>query len=691
MEKEELEAILHYYDDLYYNQDTSEIDDVEYDSLKNYYVEKYGEYNYVPGEASDKFEKFEHTTYVSSLDKVQITEENKIREHLKRLWPVVIQPKMDGLTIVCYRVGNKVIYVTRGNGRIGEIVTITVEQVEGLGEPFVFPVRMEVVMLHSYFDEINKEREEQGLKPYDNCRNAAAGMLRNLDPSKVKGLKAFAYNLLFGDEDEDPYEDDEEEDENPNATAQVQIEYLKNNGWNTVNSYVPENIDDAVNYIMNYDRESLDYDIDGLVIKHNGNIKFGQTEHHPLNAVAVKFVPPGAWTKIIGIKNTVGRTGKITPVIQLQPVQIAGSTVTKATGDNYEILAAKGLVAIETYKKFGEPLTEAYVVKSNDVIPKMLEVRYNNHKDMENIYAYTVIPPDKCPACGGPIKKIGVNLFCTNELCSGKAVNRLIHMASKEGFDIEGLGEETAPKLIDKAKEIYKKTLNQMKMTDEVATCEKEACDPEMYEIFENKLKYLHPSLIYDLSYKDILSIEGFAELSAQKLYKAIQKSKVLPFNKFLYGCGIPLVGKKAARDIAEFYFNDKQNELFEFIDDYNNGFKKLRTLKGIGEETINNINKYYDALIVPFGDYIDDYQDVIPKKKAANQKTFVITGEFEIPRKDIKKMIEEAGHKLTGSVSSKTFALLAAPGESGTEKYKKAESIGTKIVNSIEELKDLF
>lgn len=685
MNKKELEDFLNYHNHLYYDLDSPEIDDDEYNEYKDKYVEQYGEYNYVPGNVSDSFEKYEHSTYVSSLDKVKINEEEKLRENIKRLWPIVIQPKMDGLTIVTYPDGTQ---VTRGTGHIGEIVTNNVNKADGIGTPFsAFPVRSELVMLHSEFNRVNEERIANGLETFKNCRNAAAGMIRNLDNSKIQGLKIFAYNLLFNDEGEDyeDYDDDDEEEseECENASAQTQIDYLKLNNWNTVDSYEPKDIEDAMNYIMNFDRESLDYDIDGLVIKHNGSKKFGQTEHHPLNAIAVKFVPAGAWTKIKDIKWTIGRTGKLTPIAILEPVEINGSTIKKATLHNINIINMLNLNTINFKGKFGQPLTEVYVIKSNDVIPAITDVR-NDITDLHNVYCKSIFEPKQCPICGSELRKENNLSYCDNKTCESKILNRLIHLAQRDAFNIRDLGEETCEKLINKYKEIMEKTLTQIMNSQEVAGPEDDYIDEE--ELVTDKLKKLHPSLIYELSKKNILSLEGFAEKSAQTLYDNIQKSKNITFEKFLYGCGIPLVGRRAARDIAEAYY---PNELSNFVDDYYNNFKKLQKVKGIGTATINSIINYYDDYIVPFGEFMN-ITDYIPKKKSSNQLTFVITGEFDISREEIKKEIEDAGHKVTGSVSKKTDYILIGE-KAGKTKLEKAEEFNIKILNSLDELRQLL
>jgi DNA ligase (NAD+) len=687
MNQEELKTLLQTYDDAYYNNDTSLISDYEYDALKNEYVEKYGEYDYVPGDAAKDSKKYNHTTNVSSLDKLQITDEAGIRKEIERLWPVVIQPKMDGLTLVTYPDGT---HVTRGNGHIGEIVTEKANKVAGIGESIAFPIRSEVVMLHSEFDRLNKERVVQGLKPFENCRNAAAGMLRRNESDKVEGLKAFAYNMLF--EEQDPDDLDEDEEPEVNASAQTQIDALKLINWNTVDSYIPKDIDDAFDYIMNYDRTVLDYDIDGLVVKHNGPKNFGETSHHPLNAIAIKFAPEGGWTTLRNIEWSVGRTGKTVPKAIFDPIYILGSEVKAATLHNFGIVKAHKLDNI-TLKGKSESITEVFVIKANDVIPAITKVRVKEN-DGHNIYVRRNYEPTKCPDCGSELRKERDQLFCDNESCSSRILNRLIHLAGRDYFNIEDLGEETAIKLITKYKDKMNKEFNIMlnaeKQLNKTERFFYEQSETGSQEI-KRKLNNLHPSFIYELTLDDIKSLDGFAEKSATNLYNEIQKSKVIDFDKFLAGCGIPLVGRRAAKDIAEFYYKEGSSELAEFAKDHADDFTKLSKLKGIGPETINSLLKYYDSYLVPFGEYGFTFKNVIPKKKATNQMNIVITGEFEISRKEITAMIEEAGHKVSGSVSSKTNYLLAAPGEEGTSKFKKATEIGTKIIHTLKELEEVL
>lgn len=663
--KDALEALLKYHDDKYYNQDNPEISDEQYDALKKSYVDLYGEYNYVPGEATANLKKYEHTTNVSSLDKVQITEVNKVKEHIHRLWPVIIQDKMDGLTVVTYPDED----VTRGNGSVGEVITDKMKYVDGTGNRIGFPIRSEVVMLKSEFNKINEERIANGEEPFKNTRNAAAGMLRQLDPSKVKGLKAFAYNIIYEEERNDSY---------------AQILSLNTWNWNTVNTYIPETEEDALNYILEYEekyRKSLDFDIDGLVIKHNGGKDFGYTGHHPKGAVAVKFEAKGEWTTLNRIVWQVGRTGKITPVAEFEPIDLEGSTITRATLHNYGIIEALGLNTIAYHGKY-DPVTKVKVIKANDVIPAIVEVNHPESGD----YVKLIDEPKECPICKGEVNKINDQLFCINPSCESKITGRLVHLAQKDAFNIEGLSEETAKKLIAKYRSILETVLHQMDMAEEAGEL------VEDYDMLSNKLNTMHPSFIYDLSLDDLKTLPGFAEKSATKLYNEIRNSLTIPFNKFLYGCGIPLIGRSISKDIAEFYYDKPgSSEFYAFLLDYNNDFKLLRQMNGIGTEMINSLKNNLDTMLDPFGYYDFEITDVIPKKKASNQLTFVITGEFDIPRKDIKGMIEDAGHKVSGSVSSKTNYLLAAPGEEGTTKYKKAISLNTPIINSIENLKEIL
>jgi DNA ligase (NAD+) len=636
-----LKTLLDYYDDMYYNQNSSSISDAEYDALKKKYLEQTGkeEYDYVPGEAQNDFEKFEHWTNVLSLDKVQITEIDKIKKHLERLWPVVIQPKMDGLTLVTYPNG---VHVTRGNGVVGEIVTQNANKSQGLGIVLTTPIRSEVVMLHSEFDKINIEREKQGLEPFENCRNTAAGMLRNLDSSKVRGLKAFAYNYLYTD----PMDYSENS---------KQIELLKKLNWNTVDSYEPTDIDDAMEYIMNYDRNTLDYDIDGLVIKSNSLRDFGETGHHRRDSVAIKFEAEGDWTQLLDITYQVGKTGKITPVAEVAPVKIMGSTITRATLHNGAIMKALGLTHIFIDKN---NKTFVKIIKANDVIPKIVDVRHENPDGMHS-YIKNIIEPERCPDCGEPTEYKNDLLYCVNDNCESQIAGKIELLASREALDIEGLSEATVEKMLD------------------------------LYEESDLSEKYAPPmTLPFFFDYEEILNLPGFAEVSAKKLYNNIQKAKTPKLKNFIYAANIPLIGKSASEDIANYVIN-----LDGLLKEVENCYTGIATIKDIGPTMIENLKKYGEIRIVSL--LAADINPIAVEKKKvkvqSNQLTIVITGAFEIPRKEIENMIKESGHKTSGSVSRKTSYLLASPGEESTTKYLNAIELGVNIIHTLDELKDML
>lgn len=654
--KEALAALLKYHDDLYYNQDAPVLSDAEYDELKRQYVELYGEYDYVPGEASADSVKFEHPVRVTSLDKVQVTEVDKLKAHLERLWPVIIQPKMDGLTLVSYPDNDEVImgtidykHVTRGNGTIGEIVTSKVYAgVDGIGTTGIIvhkAVRSEVVMLKQYFDPINKKRIAEGKEPFKNLRNAAAGMLRNKDVSKVEGLKAFAYNIIS-------------EEENF-CTAEQQIEILKDWKWNTVDTYIPKTIDEAIEYITTYDekyRDDLEYEIDGLVIKHNGNKKFGQTAHHPNNAIAVKFEAEGGWTTLNRVVWQVGRTGKIVPVAEFEPIEILNAEVTRATLHNYGIMKAMDLIAILHKGKYHNPLTKVYVIKANDVIPKIIKVEQPDVTD-SNIYMDLIHEPTCCPECKGEVEKLNDQLFCINPDCPAKLQGQIELLASRDALNIEGLSEMTIEKMIQYVK--------------------------------ENKLDLFRPldfTLPFWFTYEEILKLPGFAPVSAKKLYDNIQKAKDTELKRFIYASNIPLIGRSASEAMANTLLTVEA--LVEEIDN----FEKTSQIPDFGPKMINSLKKYgqgHFSLLWDAGVRPRPVEKVV--KKADVQLTIVITGAFDIPRKEIETMIKDAGHKTSGSVSKKTSYLLASPGEEGTTKYIKAKELDIPIINTINELKELL
>lgn len=615
-----LKEYLQELDNAYYNKGEALVSDAEYDSLKTQYLKSINqnEYNYVPGEATSN-SKVAHKYPVLSLDKVQMNDTETLRKRLTEIFPVVIQPKFDGLTGVYY--GDEDIYVSRGNGKIGDDITIKVKAgVKGLGERQDYIVRGEILMLKSEFESINKERIVKGEEPFKNPRNATAGMLRNDDLSKIKGLYFYAYNIL-ADEGDIPFEEE--------------MQILKENGWITPINYIPETVDDAIEYLTSFNRNSLDYEIDGLVAKHIGNKKFGFTAHHPKNSIAIKSEQTGVWSVLESVEWSTGKTGIVAPVANIKPVDILGSTVSRVTLHNIDYINSFSLA-------IGK---EIRVIKANEIIPRIIESKGEGVE--------TIRVPDICPSCGSKTEFENNILYCKNPECEAQLSNKIINLASREGLNIEGLSEATVEKMIDYAK--------------------------------KNNVK-LKLTLPFVFQLKDILKLEGFKDKSATKLYNNIQKAKNPELKNYIYATNIPLLGKSTSEDIANTLLT-----LDNLVEDCKECFKKTSRIKGIGKELINNLNIYGSAILQEFDEVNIVPKSVAKKKIAENQLTIVITGSFDIPRKEIEKIIKDAGHKTSGSVSAKTSILLASEGEESSSKYKKAVSLNTKIINSLDELKKIL
>lgn len=630
---EHLKKQLEYYDDLYYNKDKPEIEDNVYDSLKEEYLALTGEeeYDYVPGVSSTN--PYVHMAPVLSLSKVKIKEQDKLRAELERLWPVVIQPKLDGLTLIDYPDGK---LVTRGDGSIGDDITSkigsfgptnnAIKDLNGIGTNPNAPVRGEVVMTYKAFTEANENRESTGKTCFKNPRNAAAGILKNEDIKYP--LHFIAYNILT-------------KDESNNNT--VQLDELEKAGYDSIlkYTYIPNSIDDAIEYINNYDRDSLDFQIDGLVIKHNGDKTFGFTNHHPKSDFAVKFNAESKWTDLEFIDILVGRTGKIVPRANFKPVDIDGSQVSKATLHNPLMTEALGL-------NYTNCSFNLLIEKANDIIPAVIKVkRYND----ENSEPYDVNTLDECPVCNSKLDKSNIDWYCRNEDCPAKLIGRLVHMCSKQALNIEGLSEKTLEKILD----------------------------------LKSDIKDI--SLVFNLTKDDIIELEGFKDKSANKLLNSINTAmEKVDLDKAIYSAGMPNVGRTASKLIAKEY-----KEMSLLIDDlmYNQSVlrNRLDKIEGIGDKIISSLikRKHYLLELLP---YIKSINPVEDNSTASIDNTFVITGSFEISRDDIKKLIESRGGKVSSSVSKKTDYLVA--GEKAGSKLLKAVDLGVRVI-SLNELKNIL
>lgn len=649
MNQQEFLNLLKKYEEAYYSGEPL-VSDEEYDVLKEQYVSQYGEYDFVPSEGDTGFKRVKHLYPLKSLDKVQLSDKDKLRKEITRLWPVVIMPKFDGLSI---EIQPNLKFITRGNGEKGDDVTaqcmqITdINELKGLKFENNGPLRAEIIMTHSDFNTLNAERETAGLKLYDNCRNTAAGMLRNLDLNKVKGLTVMIYENL-GSTSAHSLSIQAIE----STIGQDVLDRIDNIRITPV--YKPVDIDAALNFLDNLEnfRKLIDYDIDGWVVKSDLDNSLehfgGYTGHHPKNAFSVKGEAKGAWTKINSITWQVGKEN-ITPVAELEPVYIDGSTISRATLHNVSFLKAIGLNDIII--NGGRTLVK--VVKANDVIPKIIKVK--REYDSEEVAIDTVQAPTKCPICGGEtaIKDSDSDseiLICTNEDCSAKIQAKAELMASRDALDITGLSEGTIAKILD------------------------------TYEVNSHEE-------ILSITKEHLLALDGFAEKSAQSLYNAIQKAiKKQSIDKVLYASAIPLIGKSTAKDICKVYTIKELSNILAKSD--TDAVKDLCKIKGIGKETANSLVKHKDKFRLMFV-AINEVTDIAVKDNNPNKEQYsiCITGQ----REPFKTIIESAGHKVTSSVSKKTKALIAADGDLTTSKAVKAIELKIPIIKTVEELEELL
>lgn len=626
---DELKELLDSYDEAYYNLDAPVITDREYDAIKQRYLALVmGEETHVGGGVSDKFRKVPHLEPILSLEKVK--DKGTLAKKIREFKCGAIQPKLDGLTIVVYgenTLDSEPIYSTRGSGSRGENISDTASLVPGLLPIKNIAYRAEVFMPKAEFEKLNKERIANNEEPFSNPRNAAAGMLRQLDKSKVKGLTYMAYNIL-----------------NTTMSEEDQLKLLKLHGIKTVPTKFFDDNDksraNAVDWIINFSKEARDnlpYEIDGMVIKSNlpdARAIFGETGHHPKSAIAYKYPTEVVWTTLREVIWQLGKLGNVTPVAVFDPVSILGSVVSRATLHNMDYIRALGLNLDRRIA----------VTKANEIIPKVIQV-----EDIQKNSIYKGISePTHCPICYSVLESKGANLYCRNIMCEGMIIAQIEHMS--KALEIDGLSTKTITKMFDNG--------------------------------------YLNSKTdIFHVTVDQIQALEGYAKLSAEKLYSSIQGArKNVPFHKFLYACGIPLLGRTASKAIAKTFIplgTDSHTPLQQISIDIN-FFKgdKLRAIDGIGEALVNNIAHNIETLNV-MKKYIDvDFENNMVTHTPMKQLTFVITGALYRGTRDAyKEKIESLGHKLSGSVSKKTDYLVTNE-TTQTTKRQKAEDLGVSIID---------
>lgn len=643
---DELVEILNEANYNYHVLDQPTISDQEFDKLlRELFIleEKYPEYvredsptHRVGGTVLEEFQKVTHAIPMMSLGNVFNEEEIRLfdqRIRKENITPqYVCELKIDGLSVsLHYEKGKLITAATRGDGTVGEDITANAKTIKTIPltikQPIDIEVRGEIYMSKETLKKINKEREQKGQPLLQNCRNAAAGSIRQLD-SKIaasRQLDCWIYHLP-----------------NPEdygiKTHWEALKFMKELGFKTnPNNLLVTDVEGILSYISakSEERSHLPYDIDGVVIKVN-NIdeqkQLGFTAHHPKWATAYKFPAEEVLTKLTDIIFTVGRTGKITPNAVLEPVIVAGSTISRATLHNEDYVIAKEL-------KIGDIVS---IHKAGDVIPEIGEVKKERRTGKEKEFEMI----KTCPMCGEFIyKKEGqVDYYCINPLCPARHIEELCHFVSRKAMNIDGLGER-------------------------------------IIEDFYN-LKYIEkiPDIYKLARYHDELTeLEGYGQKSVDNLLEAIENSKKNSLERLLFGLGIPNVGEKTSKLLATHY------QILDHLMAASQ--EELNTIPDIGEIIAKSITDFFSEeknirIIEELKELGLNMTYTGPKVEINDNfynKTFVVTGTLKkYTRQEIEATIESLGGKCSSSVSKKTSAVIA--GENAGSKYDKAQSLGIPI-----------
>ena len=623
----------------YYVLDNPTISDAEYDKLYDELVKLEKETGIilpnsptqrVGGEVLEGFKKHRHEVQLYSLDKCQSKEElEKWVYGIKKVFPAAtfaVEYKFDGLTIVCkYQNGFFVEASTRGNGIIGEDVTEQAKTIRSI--PLKIPFKNELLIQGegmitlSNLEKYNKTSTE----PLKNARNAVAGAIRNLDPKETakRKLDLFSYQIL-------------KIDGKTFKTQEEMHNFLVENGFKTGDYFKIctsfQEIWQQIEHIGNI-KKSLDILMDGVVIKLNEvshRDEFGYTAKFPKWAIAFKFPAEELSTTLEDVVWQVGRTGKLTPIAIIAPVNLAGASVRRATLNNMGDIERKKV-------KIG---SRVFVRRSNEVIPEILGLA----EDMPNSEEITA--PTHCPSCGAELIENGANIFCPNSSsCPEQIIDRLTNFASREAMDIDGFSIMTAGDLYEKL-----------------------------------GVKKFHE--LYTLTREDVLKLENFKDKKADNLLNAINNSKTATLPKFIYALGIEGVGVKTAKDLAKKFGNLENLR--------NASFEDILSVFNIGEVIAKNIFEYFhneenleelDKLLNFVK--VENYREEIKENEFTNKKV-VITGTFErFGRIELTALLESFGAQVVGSVSKNTDLVLA--GESAGSKLAKAQTLGVKVMQEVE------
>jgi DNA ligase (NAD+) len=653
---EALREKIRHHEYLYYVVDNPEISDLEFDKLMRQLKDLEAEHpelitgdsptQRVGGKPREGFVKVPHSSPMLSLDNTYSEEE--LRDWERRVHELsgrsevdyVCELKLDGMSLaLIYEDGKLVRGITRGDGSVGEDVTLNVrtvrsvplsipkEKLKKASIPADFEVRGELLMPTASFRKINEERERNGLPTFANPRNFTAGTVRQLDSNVTaeRRLDYFPYILLQNGR---TYFD-----HHSKTLAALEAAGFKVNP----NHKLVRSMDEAWAFIQRWEekRDSLPYEIDGIVIKVDRTSlqdELGFTGKAPRWAIAYKYAARGAITKLENVRWQVGRTGKLTPVAELTPVAIGGTTVRNATLHNMDEIERLGV-------KIGDWVR---VERGGDVIPKVVEVDKEHPRGKKEIEA-----PEKCPVCGTKVVRTEgeVDYRCVNANCPAKLVGTILHFASRGVMNIDGMGDALVNQLTERG------------MVKNVAD-------------------------IYKLTKDDLLSLERMGDKSAQNILDEIENSKKLPLERVIYGLGIRMVGERTAQFLAEYFGSMEALE--------SAGVEELQDVNEVGPRIAESIVEFFS--IAANRKLVERLREAGltltgHKKQRGTKlvgKTFVLTGTLaHFTRDEAKKMIEDAGGKVTGSVSKKTDYVVA--GADAGSKLDKAKELGVHVIDEKE------
>jgi DNA ligase (NAD+) len=653
---ESLREQIRHYEYLYYVLDHPEISDTEFDKLMRQLKDLEAEHpglitqdsptQRVGGKPREGFLKVPHSSPMLSLDNTYSEEELRAWERRvhelsgRKEVDYVCELKLDGMSLaLIYQDGKLVRGITRGDGNVGEDVTLNVrtvrsvplsipkEKLKKAGVPEDFEVRGELLMPTAAFKKVNEERERKGLATFANPRNFTAGTVRQLDANVTaeRRMDFFPYILL---ENGRTYFDRHWKTLDALVTAGFKV---------NPNRKLLHTIGEVWSFIQGWEgkRESLAYEIDGIVVKVDRTglqDELGFTGKAPRWAIAYKYAARGGVTKLESIRWQTGRTGKLTPVAELAPVPIGGTTVRNATLHNMDEIQRLGV-------KIGDWVR---VERGGDVIPKIVEVDKEHPRGAKEIEE-----PESCPVCGTKVVRTEgeVDYRCVNANCPAKLLGTILHFASRGVMNIDGMGESLANQLIERG------------LVRDIAD-------------------------IYKLTKKDLLSLERFADKSAQNILDEIENSKKLPLERVIYGLGIRFVGERTAQFLAEHFGSMEALE--------NASQEEFQEVNEVGPRIAESIVEFFS--ISANRKLVDRLrQDGLTlsgqKKQRGTKlagKTFVLTGTLShFTRDEAKKMIEDAGGKVTGAVSKKTDYVVA--GSDAGSKLDKAKDLGVAVIGEKE------